>query len=121
MAGRLAFPVSLTKAALAASSLLVDLPSCEGWKPSQWTFHLDDLPELAVYAVYLVTQEAALSEYLIHWQNVKPTITGNDLKDRGLEPGPKFAEILQQLRAAWLDGDVKTEEAEFELLKKLGI
>ncbi len=119
IARRLAFPVPLAKAATAAASLSTEREGFTHWKPSQWTFHLDELPELAIYAVYLVSRDLNLREYLVHWQNVKPTITGNDLKDRGLEPGPKFAEVLQRLRAAWLDGEVRTEQEESVLLHKL--
>ncbi len=119
IAERLAFPVLLTKSVQAASSLFHGLPSFKGWKPSQWTFHLDELPSLSVYAVYLVSKENALSDYLSKWQHVKPVTTGNDLKARGLEPGPRFGEILRQLRAAWLDGEVETEDEEQHFLEKI--
>ncbi|MBL8108375.1 MAG: hypothetical protein JNJ96_01830, partial [Anaerolineales bacterium] len=79
----------------------------------------DELPSLSIYAVYLVSKENALSEYLSKWQHVKPLTTGDDLKARGLAPGPRFGEILRQLRAAWLDGEVGTEEGEKRLLASL--
>jgi hypothetical protein len=41
------------------------------------------------------------------------------LKRRGLEPGPRYSEILRRLRAAWLDGEVKTEKEEIDLLVAL--
>ncbi len=116
---RLAFPVLLTNAVISASALKKDLPSFKNWKPSQWTFHLDELPSLSVYAVYLVSKESALHDYLATWQHVKPLTTGDDLKARGLEPGPRFGEILRHLRAAWLDGEVKTAEEERQLLASL--
>ncbi len=119
VAERLAFPVLLTNAAVFASALKQELPSCKNWKPSQWTFHLDELPSLSVYAVYLVSKENALSEYLSKWQHVKPLTTGDDLKARGLAPGPRYGEILRHLRAAWLDGEVGTEEEERQLLATL--
>ncbi len=119
IAKRLGFPVLLAKSAHSASSLLGGLPSFVNWKPSQWTFYLDDIPTLAVYAVYLVTKEQPLHQYLTKWQNVKPTISGHDLKARGLQPGPRYAEILRQLRAARLDGDVKSDQEENLLLDKL--
>lgn len=118
---RLDFPIALIKSARAASSLLRELPSLTTWRPSQWTFYLDELPALAVYAVYLAKKEQALREYLVDWRNIRPTITGNDLKQRGLEPGPRYAEILRQIRTAWLDGEVKSEEDESKLLDKLGM
>jgi tRNA nucleotidyltransferase (CCA-adding enzyme) len=119
IAERLAFPVLLTKSARAASALNQDLASFKKWKPSQWTFYLDELPSLAVYAVYLTKREKALHDYLAKWQYMKPKTTGDDLKVRGLEPGPKYAEILRRLRTAWLDGEVKTEKEEERLLEIL--
>lgn len=119
IAKRLDFPVSLIKSVRAASSLLAGLSSHENWKPSQWTFMLDDLPSLSVYAVYLARKEQALRDYLVHWQNIKPVINGHDLRERGLEPGPRYTEILRRLRAAWLDGEVKSAEEEMKLLETL--
>lgn len=116
---RLDFPAMLAKSARAASSLLKELPSRIASKPSQWTFYLEEMPSISIYAVYLMRKEPALRDYLVSWRNIKPTITGNDLKARGLEPGPRFAEILRQLRAAWLDGGVKSEVEEQILLNKL--
>ncbi len=116
---RLAFPALLAKAVREASSLRVDISSFGNWKPSQWTFRLDDVSSLAVYAVWLVTDETFLQEYLTNWQNIRPVTTGNDLKERGLEPGPRFKEILTHLRAAWLDGEVETEEEEKKLLENI--
>lgn len=119
VAKRLDFPVLLAKSARSASALVKWLPSLAGANPSQWTFYLEQLPSIAVYAVYLIRREAALREFLVSWRNIKPTITGDDLKARGLPPGPRFAEILRQLRAAWLDGDVMNKEEELKLLEKL--
>lgn len=116
---RLDFPALLTKSARAASALLNHLPMLVTSSPSQWTFYLEEMPSISVYAVYLARRESALRDYLVHWRNVRPTITGDDLKARGLQPGPKFADILRQLRAAWLDGEVTSKEEEEQLLVKL--
>jgi len=116
---RLAFPALLIKAVRGASFLNTDLASFKDWKPSQWTFKLDEVPALAVYAVYLVKQESVLRDYLVEWRNIKPFTTGYTLLQRGLEPGPKFKEILTRLRAAWLDGEVQTEDEEKKLLEEL--
>jgi tRNA nucleotidyltransferase (CCA-adding enzyme) len=116
---RLDFPALLTKSTRAASTLLRDLSSHVSWKPSQWTFYLEEMPSIAVYAVYLMRKEPALREYLVSWRNVRPVTNGNDLKEHGLEPGPRFAEILRRLRAAWLDGEVKSKEEEESLLNTL--
>jgi tRNA nucleotidyltransferase (CCA-adding enzyme) len=119
IAKRLAFPALLIKAVRGASVLNTDLASFKNWRPSQWTFKFDEVPALAVYAVYLVKGEAVLRDYLVEWRNIKPYTTGYTLQQRGLEPGPKFKEILTRLRAAWLDGEVQTEEEEIELLNTL--
>ncbi len=119
VAKRLDFPTLLAKSARAASALVRWLPTLVESKPSQWTFYLEQLPSIAVYAVYLVRREPALRDFLISWRNIKPSITGDDLKARGLEPGPKFAEILRHLRAARLDGDVINKEEELKLLERL--
>ncbi len=116
---RLSFPAPLADATQAAANLFADLPSFTAWKPSQWTFHLDDLPALAVYAVFLVKTNENLRKYLSTWRTLKPTINGNHLKQRGLEPGPQFAEILRRLRSAWLDGEVKSGEDEKRLMDRL--
>ena len=45
--------------------------------------------------------------------------SGETLKQMLLTPGPTYQKILIALRAAWLDGEVKTKEEEITLLKKL--
>jgi hypothetical protein len=41
------------------------------------------------------------------------------LRKQGIEPGPLFKQVLDALRAGWLDGTVKSVEEEQELLKSL--
>jgi tRNA nucleotidyltransferase (CCA-adding enzyme) len=60
-----------------------------------------------------------LLSYISLWRHVKPRTTGNDLKARGLPPGPRYGEILTRLRAAWLDGEVTDKEQELALLERL--
>jgi tRNA nucleotidyltransferase (CCA-adding enzyme) len=116
---RLVFPTLLIRAARGASILYRNSSAFKDWPPSEWTFYLDELPALAVYAVWLVTSQPALREYLMTWRQIKPYTTGYTLQQRGLPPSPKFREILTRLRAAWLDGEVKTEEEEEMILKGL--
>jgi tRNA nucleotidyltransferase (CCA-adding enzyme) len=122
LSDRLRFPAALTKLILAASHLRNDLPSLAGSKPSFWVDRLDDVPDLAIYAVSLSVDgetKAALRSYLADWVYVEPKTTGHDLKARGLPPGPEYQNILRQLRNAWLDGNVKSEKEEIDLLEKL--
>ena len=119
IAQRLDFSSDLTYAVWAASQLKKSLPFLVNSKPSTWTFALEKLPLLSIYAVYLVSGENPLLDYLSLWRHVKAYTTGDDLKARGLPPGPRYKEILSQLRNAWLDGDVKNDKEEKELLNTL--
>jgi tRNA nucleotidyltransferase (CCA-adding enzyme) len=119
VAERLDFTSDLTHSVWAVSQLKKGLPFLVNSKPSVWTFALEKLPLQSIYAVYLVSREKALLDYLSVWRHVKPHTTGDDLKARGLPPGPRFGEVLTQLRAAWLDGEVSNDSQEKELLSKI--
>ena len=120
---RLHFHANLFASLLAASALFADLPSLIGSKPSRWVSRLQDLPLTAVYAVFLATPEGVaqqnLHKFLETWRHVKPKTNGHDLMKRGLPPGPRYQKVLQRLRDAWLDEEVKTENEELRLLDKL--
>jgi hypothetical protein len=116
---RLRFPLGTLKTIRAATELRADLPALSAGKASQWADRLEGVQSLAIYAVYLVSGEKALQLYATRWQDIHPKTTGDDLKARGLHPGPAFQRILHSLRSAWLDGDVTSPEAEQELLDKL--
>ncbi len=116
---RLDFTSDLSNATLAAAQLKNDLIPCKDFKPSAWTFHLEKIPLSVIYALWLITNEPALKEFIVKWRHVKAKSTGDDLKARGLPPGPRFGEILPQLRAAWLDGKVHSFEDELKLLETL--
>ena len=116
---RLDFTSELTEASLAVVQLKKELTSLADAKPSKWTLRLEKLPLIAVYALWLVSNEPALKEFLVNWRHIKATITGDDLKARGIPTGPRYKKILSQLRAAWLDGKVKNDKEEEELLNTL--
>ncbi|HUV39687.1 MAG TPA: HD domain-containing protein, partial [Planctomycetota bacterium] len=50
---------------------------------------------------------------------VKPLVTGRDLIDRGLTPGPAFKEILDALAADQLEGKLKTRDDALKALDEL--
>jgi tRNA nucleotidyltransferase (CCA-adding enzyme) len=122
LARRLRFPAALIKLLLAASNLRAELPALKNAKPSGWVKRLDGLPEFAVYSVLLSVDgkaKQALQDYLEKWQHVRANATGYDLKQLGLPPGPRYQNILRELRNAWLDGKIKTAQEETELLQQL--
>jgi tRNA nucleotidyltransferase (CCA-adding enzyme) len=60
-----------------------------------------------------------LDRYYDEWRFVKAKLTGDDLRDLGLRPGPAFAVYLDRLLDARLDGLVRTEAEERTLLAQM--
>lgn len=120
---RLHFTADLLKMLRSASLLNANRTAVAGLKPSQCVELLEGYSLRALETIYpfLANEEIKnkISRYLSEWRHVKPKTTGHDLKERGLKPGLKYAEILRRLRAAWLDGEVKTEEEELRMLSNL--
>jgi tRNA nucleotidyltransferase (CCA-adding enzyme) len=116
---RLRLPAAIYKTLVASNRLLMDLPGLKGSRPSTWIIRLEDVPMLAIYAVYLLKGEPALQEYATKWRTIYPVTDGHALRKRGLAPGPVYQRILSDLRAAWVDGDINSKEQEVALLEKL--
>ena len=120
---RLQFTADLLASLFAVSMMFEDQSSFIGLKPSECVERLESYPVNAVEAMGYVAKDPRIKElfdeYISKWRYIKPHTTGNDLKALGIEPGPRYAVILRQLRNAWLDGDVKTEEEEQALLNNL--
>ena len=51
----------------------------------------------------------------------EPLITGDDLISLGLEPSPKFKEILSKIFDEQLEGNITSKEEGIELAKNLGL
>jgi len=109
----------------AAVQLAGELPGLTQLPPSQVTARLDGLPLPALYAIYqlvdLEDQKALLYQYATRWRKVMPSANGDTLRQSGLDPGPQYRDILETLRAAWLDGQIHTteqEQAMFDALLK---
>jgi tRNA nucleotidyltransferase (CCA-adding enzyme) len=71
--------------------------------------------EVLVYVMAVTGSEAvkeAVSLYLSHIAEVRTALTGEDLKALGLEPGPRYREILSALRDARIEGRVASREDE---------
>ncbi|MSQ94387.1 MAG: CCA tRNA nucleotidyltransferase [Gemmataceae bacterium] len=63
-------------------------------------------------------------EQLLHqWSpqdlNPPPLVTGHDLMQTGIQPGPRYKELLDAVREAQLDGTIKTREEGLELVRRL--
>lgn len=120
---RLHFTADLLKTVRSAALLNANRTAVTGLKPSQCVELLEGYSLRALETIYHILPDGEIknkvSKYLSEWRYVKPKTTGHDLKKRGLEPGPKYSEILHRLRAAWLDGEVKSEAEELVLLSNL--
>ena len=93
------------------------------YSPSQAVNHFEDIPGLALYAVYLALDNteihSKIEQYFLEWQHIKPHTTGHHLRELDIPPGPHYGHILGTLRAAWLDGKISTREEEEKLLEEL--
>ena len=72
----------------------------------------------ALAANYLATDSRIVKKrinlFLTRLRNIKPALTGTDLRKLGVSPGPGMKEILQRLLEARLDGVVKSKRGEAE-------
>ncbi|MBN2147493.1 MAG: CBS domain-containing protein [Anaerolineales bacterium] len=121
--GRLKIPVNQAREIRAAARLWRDLPSLGQAIPSVVVSRLEDIPSLAIYANCLATEDSLLCQvlrnYIERWRFVSSHTTGDDLRARGLPPGPAYREILTALRNAWLDDKIHTMKEEQEMLAGL--
>ncbi|MCP4359631.1 MAG: CBS domain-containing protein [Chloroflexi bacterium] len=92
-------------------------------RPSQVEKALRPYPSRVLLVIRAWLQDERLidivEKYYGEWREVKTAVSGNDLRQMGLKPGPKFAVLLDRLLAARLDGEVKNETEERALLEKL--
>ncbi|MCK5793945.1 MAG: CBS domain-containing protein [Anaerolineales bacterium] len=106
-----------------ASELRETLADLDGLPASEATAILGRISNLAIYSVYLNEKKpklkGILSRYLSSWQHMESNITGKYLQEQGLAPGPRYAQILSELRNAWLDGKITTKTEEKKYLNDL--
>lgn len=91
--------------------------------PSRQSALLSAFSGLALWLGWLFERdprkrEAMRAEWHV-WRRARPRTTGDDLKARGVPPGPRYGQVLGRLRDAWLDGEVSTPDEEDRLLKAL--
>jgi tRNA nucleotidyltransferase (CCA-adding enzyme) len=120
---RLKIPKGLSSEIISACQLWHELPSLETSAPSKVVARLENIPPVALYATYLAYDDNQLKSiiynYASKWHYVSAKLDGHDLRSLGVPPGPIYRSLLKKLRDAWLDGIVKDEKEEKELLNKL--
>ena len=92
-------------------------------RPSSIYAILQPYPLRALAVAWVASERASLRAKLLRYQmeysHIEVAITGDDLKDMGLKPGPLFGRLLSELRDARLDGHVSTREEELVLLMRM--
>ncbi len=101
----------------------VPLLSRNNVRPSEIVAALDESSEEARLVLRMAEDNWLLRQRLDLYQQrlqyVRPTLTGDDLRRMGLEPGPIYRHILGRLRDALLDGEITSRDEEFELTRRL--
>ncbi len=81
---------------------------------------LDPLPVEALLLLKVLAHSSPLQDYPeLYWDNlrkVQPTLRGSHLREMGLPPGPVYGEVLDKLKKAILEGEVRSEEEEREFV-----
>ncbi|MDD2336811.1 MAG: CBS domain-containing protein [Geobacteraceae bacterium] len=91
-------------------------------KRSEIYFLLNEIPvEILLYIMVKTKVEGVkkfVSLFFTQLQGVRPTITGEDLKDMGVPPGPAFKKIIDRVFRARLDDDTLTKDDELRIARK---
>lgn len=119
---RFHLPLAIVDAIQAAADIGCDLT--KKLRPSEMVQCLEGMSEAALVAAWLIHANSArartaLDAYLRTYRHVRSHADGETLRAQGIPPGPVYKEILWRLRQAWLDGEVKDEQAEEQLMRRL--
>jgi tRNA nucleotidyltransferase (CCA-adding enzyme) len=120
---RFRYPATQVKIILIANHLWKDLPWLANAKLSAIANRLEEVPAIAIYANFLAARDddlcSNLQAYLSRLNSITPKINGDDLRNRGLPPGPEYKHILSAIRDGWLDGKIENNDQELAYLDEL--
>ena len=91
-----------------------------GATPSETVSLFESQPAAAVWALAAVGSGAMRDQaraYMTTYRSVRPLLRGDDLPALGVPPGKAVGEVLARLRAAKLDGEVRTRADEERLVR----
>ncbi len=115
---RVAQPLSDTIKLKAKLDSLAD----PGLKPSRIYSLLHGYSPVALTANWLASESPTPRRHLKLFRDklryVKPALTGNDLINMDIPPGPEIKEILDRLHEARLDGKATSKQREINLVKQ---
>jgi len=99
------------------------LDSLRKLTPSQVTRKLQEYSQLEIYCVYVLCPDESikkvLEDFALNWRWIKPFTDGIALQKLGLKTGPAYSDILNELKAAWIDNKIINQEEELEYLQTL--
>lgn len=91
--------------------------------PSQMVGYLDRSTPTAIALWIALDVDPMLTpilrRYLTEWRHVRALLDGRALRALGLPSGPLYSKILAKLRAARLDGQLRSREEEEALVKQI--
>jgi tRNA nucleotidyltransferase (CCA-adding enzyme) len=120
---RLRFKGDLQKTLSAANQIYFNKPSISSLTPGEFCQTLENYPPLAVYSNWITEENIDFREkykrFIYQWRLIYPETTGDDLKQRGVPPGPIYRDILQKLRIAWINEEITNKKQEKQLLENI--
>lgn len=123
LAARLALNRRETDAVRAVSQVrALERALSEEIRPSRVVALLSPFPSAAVWALAAAGGGPAREQawrYLRRWHYVKPALDGHALLALGAQPGPGLGELLRRLKAAKLDGEVRSRQDEERMARDL--
>lgn len=91
-------------------------------KRSEIYLQLHEVPvEILLYMMVKTRAEGirkAISLYFTQLRGIRPSISGEDLKEMGVEPGPRYKTILDRVFRAKLDEEAVTREDELRIARE---
>ena len=91
--------------------------------PSEIYRLLQDTSAATRFLIPLISDAPMVASYVDRYEtslrHVRTIIDSRELKRMGLTPGPHYGDVVETVRAAWLDGDLHTEADERALVERL--
>jgi tRNA nucleotidyltransferase (CCA-adding enzyme) len=119
---RLKLPAKISRILIDQNELTSLLPDLAALPVDEAVKSLDRFDETNLEAALALYPEKKgieiIQKYLDNWKNMRPTINGRDLERMGIPRGPLFRTILDEVRKAWLTGEIQDAAGEREFLKK---
>lgn len=109
---------SIVRTACQGISTVLDKLNQSELNPSMVVNCLDPFPVEAILFAHALTERKIIRDHLKLYMDrlrfIRPGIKGSDLIKIGLEPGPYYRKIIERLKQAVLDKEVRTPQEELD-------